>query len=256
MKKAILAVSYGSGIASVLETSVVPLENAFAAALPDHTVRRAFTGKRIREALANAGTPVDSPSGALERLAAEGFDEVILQPSHVSAGSEYDLLCEEASAFEGRFAKLRIGTPLLYDRSDRETVCRYLHGAFRRDGRLTVLMGHGSAHRPDGLYSELNGICRELGFHDMFAAALEGSPSLDDILPALKSSGCERITLVPPLFTAGVHAVKDVAGGHPDSRKSRLEAEGFRVDAVLCGLGEYAAIRSLYVSHLLRAAAE
>jgi len=256
MKKAILAVSCGSALASALETSVVPLENALAAALPDHTVRRAFTGKRIREALANTGTPVDSPSGALERLAAEGFDEVILQPSHVSAGAEYDRLCEEASAFEGRFAKLRIGAPLLHDRSDMETVCRYLYGKFRRNGRRIVLVGHGSAHRPDGLYSDLNEVCREFGFHDMSAAALEGSPSLDDILPALKSSGCGRITLVPLLFTAGVHAVRDIAGDHPDSRKSRLEAEGFRVDAALRGLGEYEEIRSLYVSHLLRAAAE
>lgn len=254
--KAILAASYGSGAASALEKSVVPLENAFASAYPGYTVRRAFTGQRIRTMLKAAGTPADSPAEALERLAAEGFDEVIVQPSHVTAGTEYERLCAEAAAFDGRFAKLRIGAPLLHDRSDIAAVSRFLYGEFHREGRLTVLMGHGSERGSERLYDGFREVCRESGYRDLFAAALEGSPDLDDILPDLRASGKKNVTLVPLLFTAGVHAVRDIAGDAPESRKSRLEAEGFAVDAVMRGLGEYEDIRNLYVSHIAAALAE
>lgn len=254
--KAILAASYGSSVASALANSIVPLETAFAAAYPDYIVRRAFTGKRIRETLAKAGTPVDSPAEALERLAAEGGEEVILQPSHIISGSEYDLLCEEAAAFEGRFKTLKVGAPLLHDRSDLETVCRLMHDEFGRDGSLTVIMGHGSEHHANKLYSDFADVCRELGYNNMFIATLEGTPVLEDILPALRASGCKSVTLTPLLFVAGGHAAKDMAGDEPDSWKSRLESEGFQVNAVVKGLGEYEAIRALYVSHLADAIAE
>lgn len=254
--KAILAVSYGTVSAAALEKSVVPLENTFAAAYPDYTVRRAFTGQRIRAIMKAAGTPADSPSEALERLAAEGFDEVIVQPSHVTAGTEYERLCTEAAAFDGRFAKLKIGAPLLHDRSDIETVCRFLYGTYRRERWLTVLVGHGAERGSERLYDGFREVCRELGYGDLFTAALEGSPALDDILPALSASGKKNITLVPLLFTAGVHAVRDIAGDAPESRKSRLEAEGFTVRTVVRGLGEYEDIRNLYVSHIAAALAE
>ncbi|MBQ9995326.1 MAG: sirohydrochlorin cobaltochelatase [Clostridia bacterium] len=254
--KAILAASYGSGSAAALEKSVVPLENAFAEAYPGYTVRRAFTGQRIRARMNVSGIPADSPAEALERLAAEGFDEVVVQPSHVTAGTEYERLCAEAAAFEGRFAKLRIGVPLLYDRTDIAEVCRFLYGKFRREGWLTVLVGHGSEHGSEWIYDGFREVCREAGYRDLFAAALEGSPDLDDLLPVLRASGCRNIMLVPLLFTAGVHAVRDIAGDAPESRKSRLEAEGFAVDAVMRGLGEYEDIRNLYVSHIAAALAE
>ena len=254
--KAILAVSYGSGSAAALEKSVVPLENAFAAAYPGYTVCRAFTGQRIRAMMRASGIPAESPAEALERLAAEGFDEVVVQPSHVTAGTEYGRLCTEAAAFAGRFRKLRIGAPLLHSRSDIETVCRFLYGTYHREGRLTLLMGHGAERGTERLYGGFAEICRESGCRDLYAAALEGSPGLDDILPALRASGKKTVTLVPLLFTAGVHAVRDIAGDAPESRKSRLEAEGFTVEAAVRGLGEYEEIRNLYVSHIAAALAE
>ena len=115
--------------------------------------------------------------------------------------------------------------------------------AVMREGWLTVLVGHGSEYGSEWIYDGFREVCREAGYRDLFAAALEGSPDLGDLLPVLRASGCRNITLVPLLFMAGVHAVRDISGNIPESRKSRLEAEGFTVDAVVRGLGEYKEIR-------------
>ncbi|MBQ8508400.1 MAG: sirohydrochlorin cobaltochelatase [Clostridia bacterium] len=256
MKKAIIAASYGSAYPSTLTNAIEPVEATFAGAFPDYAVRRAFTGRMTRQALAQKGTPVDSVEEALERLAAEGFDEAAIQPTHIISGSEYDSIRDAAAKFADRFAKIRVGAPLLHDRSDIETICRFLRGKLGGEDSLTVLMGHGSEHHANRLYADFADICRKLRFDDMFIATLESTPSLDDLLPLLKASGRSKITLAPLLFAAGGHACRDMAGDEPHSWKSRLEAEGFTVNAVVKGLGEYSEIRALYVSHLKAAIAE
>lgn len=250
MKKAILAVSYGTTYPDALSNSVESTENTFQRVFPDFTVRRAFTGKRIREMLAKKGSTVDSVEEALEKLAAEGYHTVILQPTHIINGSEYDKIKEAAEAYAERFSVIKTGAPLLHGRADIETLCRFFADTYGSSSNALLLMGHGSDHHANYLYSEFAKVCEECGYQNMFIATLEAAPSIEDIIPKLKDAGYRTVTVTPLLFVAGGHACKDMAGNEPDSWKSKLEAEGFTVTPVVKGLGEYEEIRHLYASHL------
>ena len=250
MKKAIIAVSYGTSYSEALSASVETTEDAFRLAFPEFTVRRAFTGKRIREMLAKKGVTVDSVEEALEKLVPEGYHTLILQPTHIISGNEYDKIKEAAEAYKGRFAVIETGAPLLHDRSDIETICRFFADTYGNTSDALLLMGHGSDHFANKLYSDFAEVCKERGYVNQFIATLEASPCLEDIIPQLKMAGYRSVTITPLLFVAGGHACKDMAGDHPESWKSKLDAEGFSVNAIVKGLGEYAPIRSLYVKHL------
>lgn len=250
MKKAILAVSYGTANAAARERSIDAWETALAKAFPDYDVRRAFTGKRICEILRKQGNPVDSVKEALERLAAEGYDEVAVQPSHIIGGCECDSIRDTVASLRGCFSKLVMGKPLLSCASDLEIICRLLYQTFGGDESQIVVMGHGTEHRANHIYADLGNTCRTLGYTNIHIATLESTPNLDDLLPTLKASGQKNITLTPLLFAAGDHACRDMAGDGPDSWKSVLTDEGFCVTAVVKGLGEYEEIRALYVAHL------
>lgn len=256
MKKAIIAASYGTVSAAARTNSIDTLEAALAETFPDYEIRRAFTGRRIRTLLKEQGISVDSVEEALARLAADGYDEAAIQPSHIISGSEYDSVCEAAAAFHGLFSKLVIGTPLLSGKADLEAVCRLLYENLAASDNEVVIMGHGSEHHANRLYADFANTCRMLGCTHMHIATLESSPNLDDLLPLLKASGRSKITLTPLLFVAGDHACRDMAGDEPHSWKSRLITEGFDVTAVVKGLGEYPEIRALYAAHLSAAIAK
>lgn len=250
MKKAILAVSYGTTYPDALRTSVEAVENTFRESFPEYTVYRAFTGKRTIEMLEKKQMHVDSVEQALEKLAADGYEEVIVQPTHIIGGSEYEAVCSTAKAYENRFSIVKIGTPLLQTTEDIETLCRFLAEKYLHLADAVVLMGHGSDHDANKLYTEFGDACRSMRYKNLFIATLEAEPSIDDILPQLKSGGYKNIIITPLLFVAGGHACRDMAGDGENSWKSRLEAEGFTVNAVVKGLGEYSEVRALYVKHL------
>lgn len=251
MKKAILAVSYGTSYADALTNSIEAVENTFRETFPDYTICRAFTGRRIVEMLAKKQIYVDSVETALEKLIQNGYKEVILQPTHILNGNEYEKICKAADTFRERFSVLQTGVPLLHEQGDTETLCRFFAQKYCHTTDALVLMGHGSDHYANKLYADFGDTCRSLGYKNLFIAALEAPPTIDDILPKLKEAGYRKITVTPLLFVAGSHACKDMAGSEPDSWKSRLEAEGFSVTVIVKGLGEYAEIRDLYAKHLL-----
>ncbi len=253
MKKAILAVSYGTTIPDALRASVEAVENEFRNCFPGYTVFRAFTGRRTMEILEQKQMHVDSVEEALKKIAAEGFEEVILQPTHIIGGSEYESIRSTAEAYKNRFSVVKIGAPLLHSREDMETLCRFFAGAFSGIAEAVVLMGHGSGHEANRLYTEFGEICRALGGDRLFVATLEAKPDIGDVIPELKERGYRKILITPLLFVAGTHACKDMAGDGKDSWKSRLEKEGFSVTAVVKGLGEYPEIRALYAGHLAAA---
>ncbi len=253
MKKAILAVSYGTTYPDALRDSVEAVENAFRESFPDYTVYRAFTGKKTMEMLEEKHMHVDSVEQALEKLAVDGYEEVIIQPTHVIGGSEFESVCSTAKAYENRFSTVKIGAPLLQKPEDIETLCRFFAEKYLNLADAVVLMGHGSDHHANKLYTDFGDTCRRLGYCSLFIATLEAKPSIDDIIPQLKDGGYKNIIITPLLFVAGGHACKDMAGDGENSWKSRLEAEGFTVNAIVKGLGEYSEIRQLYVKHLYEA---
>lgn len=249
MKKALLVTGFGSTCDHALRYSVGALEDHLRARFPDCDVFRAFTSGRIIRTLEVRGIMVDSVESALERLAAAGYEEVFLQPSHILDGFDCGRIRTSAENYRSFFRTLAVGKPLFDTAADLETVCRFLGERFCEANTALVLMGHGTGHEANRLYTDFHDTAVRLGYRDLFIATIDASPSPDDIIPSLKAGAYRKIILTPLLFSAGEHANRDMAGEEPESLKSRLEAEGFPITAVLTGLGEYTEIRELYAEH-------
>jgi len=251
MKKAIVAASFGTTYEKALENSIAAVENTFAESFPEYEVRRAFTSRHVISALKKKGSGADTVSEALERLISEGFEEVIVQPTHIIGGYEYERLCREAEMFRERFKRFDIGVPLLSDDNDIGAVCGFFEKKFGGEKALAI-MGHGTEHAANQVYQKLWDRFAADGFDSIFVGAMEGSLTVADIIPKLRSGGYHEIVVTPLLLVAGEHAYNDMAGDDPSSWRSVLEAEGFEFVPVIKGLGEYEEIRSLYAEHLGR----
>ena len=258
-KKAVLVVSFGTSHLDSCEKTVGAIEQEIAAAFPDREVRRAFTSGMILKKLKNRdGVEIDGVAEALGRLLDGGFTDVLVQPTHVMNGNEYEDMMREAAGFEGKFNQLRYGAPLLTSSEDyfqlieaiREEVFPLL------EDELLVYMGHGSDHEANAVYSALNFMLSQKGIHNVVVGTVEAYPDLPAVLAIAKQSGKKRIRLMPLMVGAGDHAKNDMAGGEEDSWDTAFRNAGFEVEAQLKGLGEYAAVRKLYVEHARAAAGE
>ena len=258
-KKAVLVVSFGTSHLDSCEKTVGAIEQEIAAAFPDREVRRAFTSGMILKKLKNRdGVEIDGVAEALGRLLDGGFTDVLVQPTHVMNGNEYEDMMREAAGFEGKFNQLRYGAPLLTSSEDyfqlieaiREEVFPLL------EDELLVYMGHGSDHEANAVYSALNFMLSQKGIHNVVVGTVEAYPDLPAVLAIAKQSGKKRIRLMPLMVVAGDHAKNDMAGGEEDSWDTAFRNAGFEVEAQLKGLGEYAAVRKLYVEHARAAAGE
>ena len=258
-KKAVLVVSFGTSHLDSCEKTIGAIEREIAAAFPDREVRRAFTSGMILKKLKNRdGVEIDGVAEALGRLLDGGFTDVLVQPTHVMNGNEYEDMMREAAGFEGKFDQLRYGAPLLTSSEDyfqlieaiREEVFPLL------EDELLVYMGHGSDHEANAVYSALNFMLSQKGIHNVVVGTVEAYPDLPAVLAIAKQSGKKRIRLMPLMVVAGDHAKNDMAGGEEDSWDTAFRNAGFEVEAQLKGLGEYAAVRKLYVEHARAAAGE
>lgn len=258
-KKAVLVVSFGTSHLDSCEKTIGAIEQEIAAAFPDREVRRAFTSGMILKKLKNRdGVEIDGVAEALGRLLDGGFTDVLVQPTHVMNGNEYEDMMREAAGFEGKFDQLRYGAPLLTSSEDyfqlieaiREEVFPLL------EDELLVYMGHGSDHEANAVYSALNFMLSQKGIHNVVVGTVEAYPDLPAVLAIAKQSGKKRIRLMPLMVVAGDHAKNDMAGGEEDSWDTAFRNAGFEVEAQLKGLGEYAAVRKLYVEHARAAAGE
>lgn len=258
-KKAVLVVSFGTSHLDSCEKTIGAIEQEIAAAFPDREVRRAFTSGMILKKLKNRdGVEIDGVAEALGRLLDGGFTDVLVQPTHVMNGNEYEDMMREAAGFEGKFNQLRYGAPLLTSSEDyfqlieaiREEVFPLL------EDELLVYMGHGSDHEANAVYSALNFMLSQKGIHNVVVGTVEAYPDLPAVLAIAKQSGKKRIRLMPLMVVAGDHAKNDMAGGEEDSWDTAFRNAGFEVEAQLKGLGEYAAVRKLYVEHARAAAGE
>lgn len=249
MKKAILAVSFGTTHEDSIEKCISALEKDFAEKYPDSVVVRAFSSSIVKKVLHKRGIEVDNIEQALQRIVDDGYESVIIQPTHLISGEEFDKLCNMAENFKEKFAEFKIGVPFFNSDEDMECAVRFFHEKLCSGDNMLVMMGHGSEHSANSTYARLNEICLKLGFNDMFIGTVEAKPDLDDALSVLNKSDFKKVTLTPLLLVAGDHAKNDMAGDD-DSWKSILEAEGFEVNAVIKGMGEYSEIREIYVRHL------
>ena len=248
MKKAIIEASFGTSYTNALENSVLALQKRLKEEYADYDVFTVITSGMVRSALAKKEIIFDDLDTMLERLKNEGCDEVIIQPTHLIPGIEYEKICASAEKHKDDFSVLSIGAPLLDEKSDIEKVCRII--AEKYPDETVILMGHGTEHRANEIYTLVGEICRKSGFTNIYTATVEARPTIDDVIETLKADGISAVTLMPLMLVAGDHASNDMAGDEPDSWKDKLEEEGFEVKCVLKGLGEYPEIKDIYCEHI------
>jgi sirohydrochlorin cobaltochelatase len=255
-KKAILVVSFGTSHAETREKTIGAIEKDVAAAYPDYEIRRAFTSGMILKVLKNRdGIMIDNVEEAMARLLNDGFREVVVQPTHVIPGDEYDDMVSAVVAFEDRFDAVTIGTPLLYSTEDYQKVIGAVMEQFPAlsEKEALVLMGHGTGHPINAAYGALDYQFKDMGYPNVFVGTVEGYPEVETVLKMIAAYGPEKVVLLPLMVVAGDHAVNDMAGEEEDSWKTIFEEAGYQVECILKGLGEFQSIREIYLSHLATA---
>lgn len=251
-KKALLVISFGTSYAETREKTITATENALARAFPGYDLKRAFTSQHvIRKLKMRDGIEVDTVTQAVERLAEEGYQEVLAQPLHIINGVEYDLLMAELAPFTGKFAGLAIGRPLLTRPQDYVAVVNALRAELPEyaPADAVVFMGHGSQHHANSAYPALDYVFKDEGFLQVHIGTVEGYPTLDSVIKRLEADHIQKVTLMPFMLVAGDHAQNDMAGDDEESWKTILERKGYQVATRLVGLGEIEKISQIYIDH-------
>lgn len=255
-KKAILIVSFGTSHKDTREKTIDAIEIDCKGAFPGIPQRRAFTSSIIMKKLKSRNNlHIDNVTEAMEKLIYEGYRRVVIQPTHILNGDEYEKMVAMAKAFEGKLDSLEIGAPLLTTSDDFNELCRGVAehlSAHRNDDNAVVLMGHGTGHHTDAVYAALEYRFHALGYKNIFVGTVEGYPDFDTLLERIKEYGPTKCVLFPLMIVAGEHAKNDMAG-EEDSWKKKLEQSGYKVECLLEGLGELDSVRAMYVEHLRRA---
>ncbi len=260
VKKAILVVSFGTTYAETRKVTTDAVEAKIKAAFPEYEVRHAFTSRIIIKKLADRdGLVVDTEKQALEKLKAEGYKEVVIQPLHVEAGDEYSKLMRVVDKYEKSFDKVSVGRPILYytgqegeKPDDYAIAIKALQDQLPKLGKNEAvgLMGHGGVNPSNTAYAALQLKLQDAGLKNVFVFTVEGYPTYENMVTALKANKIKKITLMPFMLVAGDHAQNDMAGDEKDSFKSQLIAAGFQVEAYIHGLGENKGIQDIYVQHV------
>ena len=253
-KGVILVVSFGTSYNDSRERTIGAIEQEIAAAYPDYEIRRAFTAQIIIDKLKTRdGLAIDNVTEAMERLVADGVKNVIVQPTHIMNGFEYDDVVKEVSPYADKFDTFAIGKPLLTSHEDYEQVI----DAFMKDEAeagssetALVYMGHGTEHFANATYSQMQLMLEFAGYENVFLGTVEGFPTLDNVMAELKAGGYTKVVLTPFMIVAGDHANNDMAGDEADSWKTVLAHAGYEVECRIQGLGENPAVRKLLVKHV------
>jgi sirohydrochlorin cobaltochelatase len=251
--KVVLVVSFGTSYNRSRALTIGGIEGAMREAYPDYQVRRAFTAQIIIDKLKTRdGLTVDNIDEAMDRLVLDKAKDVVIQPTMVMDGYEYDDMIAVVAPFADKFESFKIGKPLLIDDSDYSAVADIIVKAtekYRSDGTAIVFMGHGTEHSSNATYAKLQQVLKDKGCDDYIIGTVEAEPSLDDVRGQLKALGVKKVVLHDLMVVAGDHANNDMAGDEPDSWKSILTADGYEVETILEGLGEIPDIQQIYVKH-------
>ena len=260
----ILVVSFGTSFNDSRATDIGGIEKAIQAANPDWSVRRAFTAQIIiNHVQARDGEKIDNVDQALQRAVDNGVKNLVVQPTHLMHGAEYDELTAALEGYEDKFESVKIAEPLLGEvgadatviNADKAAVAEAITAeAVKEDGTAFVFMGHGTSHTAKVSYSQMQTQMEQLGYDNVFIGTVEGEPedtSCEAVIEKLKEAGYKKVILRPLMVVAGDHANNDMAGDDDDSWKSQFEASGAfdSIDTQIAGLGEIQAIQQLYVAH-------
>ena len=271
----LLVVSFGTSFNDSRVADIKGIEDALQAAYPDWSVRRAFTAQIIiNHVQARDGEKIDNMDQALDRAVANGVKNLVVQPTHLMHGAEYDEMCEAVEQYKDKFESVSIAEPLLGEvgddatviNPDKEAVAAAITAeavktagyddaaAAAADGTAFVFMGHGTSHTAKISYSQMQTTMQTLGYDNVFIGTVEGEPedtACDAVIEKVKEAGYTKVVLRPLMVVAGDHANNDMAGSDDDSWLSQFKAAGCfdSVDTQIAGLGEIADIQQLYVDH-------
>ena len=271
----LLVVSFGTSFNDSRAEDVKGIEDALAAAYPDWSVRRAFTAQIIiNHVQARDNEVIDNMQQALDRAVANGVKNLVVQPTHLMHGAEYDEMTEAIDGYKDKFESVAIAEPMLGEVGDDATVinddkkavaqaitdeaCKVAGfddmKAAADAGTAFVFMGHGTSHTANVTYDQMQTQMDDLGFTNAFIGTVEGEPedtACDKVIEKVKEAGFKNVILRPLMVVAGDHANNDMAGDDEDSWKSQFVASGDfdNVDCQIEGLGRIAAVEDLYVAH-------
>ena len=271
----LLVVSFGTSFNDSRAEDVKGIEDALAAAYPDWSVRRAFTAQIIiNHVEARDNEVIDNMQQALDRAVANGVKNLVVQPTHLMHGAEYDEMTEAIDGYKDKFESVAIAEPMLGEVGDDATVsnddkkavaqaitdeaCKVAGfddmKAAADAGTAFVFMGHGTSHTANVTYDQMQTQMDDLGFTNAFIGTVEGEPedtACDKVIGKVKEAGFKNVILRPLMVVAGDHANNDMAGDDEDSWKSQFVASGDfdNVDCQIEGLGRIAAVEDLYVAH-------
>ncbi len=249
-RSAVLVVSFGTSFPETRALTIEAIEQETAKAFPGWDVKRAFTSKIIRNVIKKKeGTEILAPGAMLDQLKKEGYVNIVVQPSHVLQGAEYNELLGEIKDKKQLFKSFKVGKPLLSDDADYVKTVDALAAQFPK-GKTVVLMGHGNGHHPEynKSYMKLQKIFDEKKM-PVHLGLVEGAPGLDSVIKRLKDAKITEVTLMPFMIVAGDHANNDMASDEDDSWKTLLTKAGIKVNVYLHGIGENSSIRAIYVDH-------
>ena len=272
-EKELLVVSFGTSFNDSRVADIKSIEDALQEANPDWSVRRAFTAQIIINHIqARDGEKIDNMEQALERAVANGVKQLVVQPTHLMHGAEYDEMRAAIDKVRDKFESVEIAEPMLGEvgndatviNADKEAVAKAVvaaaleesgyesTAAAKEAGVAYVLMGHGTAHVAKVTYSQMATQMDKLGYENVFIGTVEGEPedtSCEAVIAAVKEAGYTTVVLRPLMVVAGDHANNDMAGADEDSWKTMFEAAGFTVNCQISGLGRIADVQALYVAH-------
>ena len=271
----LLVVSFGTSFNDSRVKDIKGIEDALQAAYPDWSVRRAFTAQIIiNHVQARDGEKIDNMEQALERAVANGVKNLVVQPTHLMHGAEYDEMMEMVDSYRDKFESVAIAEPLLGEvgsdatviNADKEAVAKAITAeavktagfdsldAAAKDGTAFVFMGHGTSHTAKVSYSQMQSQMNALGYKNVFIGTVEGEPeetACENVIEAVKAAGYTKVILRPLMVVAGDHANNDMAGADDDSWLSQFQASGdfASVECQIAGLGEIEDIQQRYIEH-------
>lgn len=271
----LLVVSFGTSYNDSRVEDIKGIEDALQEAYPDWAVRRAFTAQIIiNHVQARDGEVIDNMQQALDRAVENGVKNLVVQPTHLMHGAEYDEMAEVLEQYQDKIESVAIAEPMLGEVGDDATVINEDKAAVAQavadaavqeagfdsmeaaaeDGTAFVFLGHGTSHTAKVSYSQMQTQMEELGFKNAFIGTVEGEPedtACEAVIEKVKEAGYKKVILRPLMVVAGDHANNDMAGSEEDSWKSMFEASGSfdSVDAQIAGLGRIDAVKQLYVDH-------
>ena len=249
----LLVVSFGTSYNDNRRMTIGAIENAMEEAFPDYSVRRGFTSQIIIDHVKSRdGAVIDNVGEALKRAVDNEVKTLVIQPTHLMNGLEYNDLVDEVAQYSDAFDKVVVGEPLLTSDDDFKAVIKAITEATAEydDGETAIcFMGHGTEADSNAVYAKMQDMLASEGYENYYVGTVEAEPSLEDVIAKVKEGEYKKVVLEPLMIVAGDHANNDMAGDEDGSWKTEFEKEGYEVTCLVRGLGELEPIQKLFVEH-------